>query len=205
MKVFTTTDVTSKHWQFRIRQSGLSLIEVLIALLVLSIGLVGMASLQLTSLKAAHSSYYRSLASTAALNIEERLWQEAYKNLDSGGECITDATFTATATAVEGAWRPGGASNFDWGTTSVAPSAGIPNLEITFGDVSPANVLRIDNSNDGTWTDAWRQVPVTLTWTENRLGDAIDGNEFSESFGYTVRIPCVPKFCSDDSTDPACA
>ncbi|MDT8410078.1 MAG: type IV pilus modification protein PilV [Wenzhouxiangellaceae bacterium] len=177
------------------RSSGFSLIEVLIALLVLSIGLVGMASLHLTSLKSAHSSYYRSLASTAALNIEEFLWQTAKEELDSEGDCITDAMLDDIAGQVQQTWRPGGSSTFDWSATdTVSESAGIPELAITFGTLGSENVARPDDDNDGTWTDAWRQVPVTLTWKENRLGDANTDGEFVESFDYTVRIACVPLF-----------
>lgn len=56
------------------RWRGLTLIEVLIALLVLSIGLIGIAALHMTSLKTAHSSYFRSVASVIAVDAEERLW-----------------------------------------------------------------------------------------------------------------------------------
>lgn len=62
---------------------GLSLIEILVALLVLSIGLAGMAALHLNSLKNVSSSYYRSLASTIALDYEERLWLEAARLADT--------------------------------------------------------------------------------------------------------------------------
>ena len=58
----------------RNRQRGVTLIEVLVTFLVLSIGLVGIALLNLNSLKFAHSSYYTSVASSAALDLEERLW-----------------------------------------------------------------------------------------------------------------------------------
>lgn len=53
---------------------GLTLIEVLITLLVLSIGLAGIAALHMISLKTAHSAYYRSMASIIAVDAEERLW-----------------------------------------------------------------------------------------------------------------------------------
>ena len=55
-------------------QRGLTLLEVLIALLVLSIGLIGAAVLTVQSLQNTHSALYTSLASAAALDLEERLW-----------------------------------------------------------------------------------------------------------------------------------
>ncbi len=57
-------------------QRGLTLIEAMVALLVLSIGLVGIAALNLASVGAAHSAYYRTLASFIAKDAEERLWAE---------------------------------------------------------------------------------------------------------------------------------
>lgn len=55
------------------KQKGLSLIEVLIALLVLSIGLLGLAALYLTSLKLSHDSQFRSLASIKAEDLSEHI------------------------------------------------------------------------------------------------------------------------------------
>lgn len=55
------------------RQRGTTLIEVLIALLVLSVGLLGMAGLQMTSLKSNYSAYYRSQASLLAYDIADRM------------------------------------------------------------------------------------------------------------------------------------
>lgn len=54
-------------------QRGATLIEVLIALLVLSIGLLGMAGLQSQSIKVNHSAYYRSQATFLAYDIAERM------------------------------------------------------------------------------------------------------------------------------------
>ena len=53
---------------------GVTLVEVLIALVVLSIGVLGAAALQLESLKAAHYSYQVTVANLIAKDIKEKLW-----------------------------------------------------------------------------------------------------------------------------------
>lgn len=56
------------------RQSaGFTLLEVLIAMLILAIGLLGMASLMLTSLQNNQGAYARAQASTLAYDIVERM------------------------------------------------------------------------------------------------------------------------------------
>ena len=55
------------------RQRGMTLLEVLIALLVLSIGLLGMAGLQVTSIRNSHSAYMRSQASILAYDAIDRM------------------------------------------------------------------------------------------------------------------------------------
>lgn len=55
------------------RETGFSLIEVLVALLVLSIGLLGLAALQTTSLKYNTESYTRTQATLLAYDIIDRM------------------------------------------------------------------------------------------------------------------------------------
>ncbi|MGB0732462.1 MAG: type IV pilus modification protein PilV [Pontibacterium sp.] len=57
----------------RLSQTGYTLIEVLIALVVVSIGLLGMAALQVTSLKQNQNAYERSQAFLAAYDIVDRM------------------------------------------------------------------------------------------------------------------------------------
>ncbi|MGE4534171.1 type IV pilus modification protein PilV [Halomonas sp.] len=63
----------------RHRQSGFTLIEVLVALLVLAIGMLGVAAMQLKAVQGAHMAYQRSIASLAAQDAQERLWAELAK------------------------------------------------------------------------------------------------------------------------------
>lgn len=53
--------------------NGFTLIEVLIAMLVLSIGLVGLAALQMTSLRNSLSAYHRSQATQLAYDMADRM------------------------------------------------------------------------------------------------------------------------------------
>ncbi len=53
---------------------GFTLLEVLIALLILSLGALGSAALQLHALKATNSAYQHSLATLMAVDAGERLW-----------------------------------------------------------------------------------------------------------------------------------
>ncbi len=57
----------------RRRTGGFTLLEVLIAVVILSIGLLGLAGLQATGLKNNHSAYLRTQATTYAYDIIDRM------------------------------------------------------------------------------------------------------------------------------------
>lgn len=61
-----------KHAHAR-RSRGFTLVEILVALVVLSIGLLGVAALQLTSLRNNHSSAMRTQATFLAYDIIDRM------------------------------------------------------------------------------------------------------------------------------------
>lgn len=54
-----------------LQQRGLTLVEVLVAVLVLSIGLLGLAALQGTSLQSSQAAYFRTQAINAAYEIAD--------------------------------------------------------------------------------------------------------------------------------------
>lgn len=56
-----------------IKQRGASLLEVLIAVVIISIGLLGLAGLQTSSIKSNHSSYLRSQATILAYDLSDRM------------------------------------------------------------------------------------------------------------------------------------
>ncbi|HEY9193753.1 MAG TPA: type IV pilus modification protein PilV [Methyloversatilis sp.] len=79
-------------------QTGASLIEVAVALFVLSIGLLGMAGLQMASLKANESSYERSAAVLGAYTMIDRLRADATA-ARAGSYNLALATGSCTAPA----------------------------------------------------------------------------------------------------------
>jgi type IV pilus assembly protein PilV len=96
---------------------GFTLIEALVALVVLSVGLLGLAMLQITSLQANTDAYYRTQASLHAYEIMDRMRanptaaasglyhvpdtsivdskQSAYGSCTSGGSCACHAAGAA--------------------------------------------------------------------------------------------------------------
>src|SRR5690554_4508507 len=85
------------------RSRGFSLIEALIALLVLSIGMLGAAAMQLNALQSAHIAYQRSIATLAAQDAQERLWAQ----MESGSgtlTCPSDSDISGWKTDWHTAW-----------------------------------------------------------------------------------------------------
>lgn len=57
------------------RQRGFTLIEALLALAILAFGLMGIAAMQLNALNSASRGYQHSVATLAAVDAQERLWE----------------------------------------------------------------------------------------------------------------------------------
>lgn len=77
-------------------QNGLTLIETLVALVVLSVGLLGVAALQVHGLSAGRTANYRSQAANLAADMAERirsnpLGLDAYAGPGSDNRCTADA------------------------------------------------------------------------------------------------------------------
>lgn len=58
--------------QFK-QQSGMAMLEVLISIVVLSFGLLGLAGLQLAGMKSNQTAYLRSVATSAAYDMADRM------------------------------------------------------------------------------------------------------------------------------------
>lgn len=81
------------------KQRGVSLMEVLIALTVLAFGLLGVAAMQIKALQGATEGYQHSVAGVAAMDAQERVWYL----LSSYQSC--DAIEASAVSAQESAWK----------------------------------------------------------------------------------------------------
>lgn len=96
------------------KQAGFSLIEVLITVVILSIGLLGIAGLQATALKNNHSAYLRTQATLLSYDMGDRMRANrnaVVNNLynipteTSNAACLTTAGCSASAMAQNDAYE----------------------------------------------------------------------------------------------------
>lgn len=152
-------------------QRGVSLIEALIALLVLSIGLVGLGSLMMVSLKNVHSASYYSVASALALDFEERLWQRltmATADADAddldGDQCLKTDVIDAVAEGMITDWTTSSLGDGGWTDAArfVPPGLAMPDADLS---IEPFEGGTVDNPLD------FQQIDFAVTWTEGRFED----------------------------------
>jgi type IV pilus assembly protein PilV len=78
------------------RDAGFTLIEALIALVVLAVGLLGIAALYVESLRASRSALYRTQAVVFATDLADRI--RANRNACTAGGCAYEGVGALTAT-----------------------------------------------------------------------------------------------------------
>lgn len=154
--------------------TGFTLIEVLVALIVTSIGLLGLAALQANGLRDNHGAYLRTQASYIASDIAERmranLGATVAGNYEVDATAPTAPTFncigTFTGTAIAGQCTPdelAQADLFSWysnlaGRTGTQPVAAM----------LPAGDAEIECSDDPCIRGSVHTI--TVRWDGNRSG-----------------------------------
>jgi type IV pilus assembly protein PilV len=125
------------------RQSGFTLLEVLVAILVLSIGLLGLAGLMASSIRNNHSAYQRTQATWLAYDMIDRMRVNR-----AAAIAATEDYDIAIGTAASGSAGLAGADVTGWkATLSNALPAGDGSV-----DVNPAT----------------RAVTVIVQWNDSR-------------------------------------
>ena len=108
------------------QQRGVSLLEVLIAVLILSFGLLGLASLQMTTLRNNQSSFERSRAIMAVYSIADTLRadikDQGALDLEAGFAAATIATWKTSLSEHLGAGASGKVECTEGTTTPLSSS-----------------------------------------------------------------------------------
>ena len=129
--------------------AGFTLIEVLIAMLILSVGLLGLAGLQATGLKTNHSAYMRSQAVAYGYDILDRMRANRLSALSGGynigmGAGAPGGTSIAQTDLSE--WKALIAGQLPSGDASANVNGGIATVVVQWDD------SRADGSNTETIT-----------------------------------------------------
>ncbi|HEY4127446.1 MAG TPA: type IV pilus modification protein PilV [Gammaproteobacteria bacterium] len=152
----------------RTRIAGFSLIEVLIALVILSIGLLGIAAMVSESLKSKDSSYYRTQALDLASAIVDRMRANRTTATSNGYDATTYGSIPGTAPS-------------DYCKTSACSTAQLASADVAewqheigvllpaFPSGTPAQG-EIITSSVGQMT----QVNVSIEWYDRRANQAVN-------------------------------
>ena len=151
------------------RQSGYSLIEILIAIVVTSVGLLGLAGMQATGLNNNQRAYHRSQATVLAYDLADRM---RANNAGSIGNYLTSFMTLAEATAV----------GVQVGCNS---TAGCSAAQMAQNDLRDWNAALVDAlpSPAGTIILDGDIYTISVTWDDNRDGAVNDDDpNFQMSF-----------------------
>lgn len=133
------------------KNAGFTLIEVLIAMLVLAVGLLGLAGLQATGLKNNQSAYNRSQATQLAYDLADRMranvaGKASYTAiLPSSATAKTNCLTTTGCTPADLAqndlfeWNSAVSNNLPSGIGTIAVAANIFTISITWDDDKDGN------------------------------------------------------------------
>ncbi|MFK7814876.1 MAG: type IV pilus modification protein PilV [Gammaproteobacteria bacterium] len=144
------------------KHTGFTLMEVLVALAVLSIGLLGMAGMQLFSLKSSHDAYKRTQATLFAYDLIEKMRANRDEALSGGYDSALNA-IPATVPNCQ-------ISNCS--TTQVANyelaewKCGLGSYTGNVSCAAPLNATPILPNGDGSVDRNGNVFTITITWDE---------------------------------------
>ncbi len=170
------------------KQQGFSMIEVLVSLIVIGVGMLGLTSLQIASLKSTNNAHSRNTAVMLAMEFSDRM--RANPLGVSGGfydnnvNCTTNEDqCKGTATCTPQAIARADVQELMCGTrrddTSTAREGGASNL-------LPGGTL--DVSCVGDCAAVLAEHNIALTWSTAKLDDDQDDSDLTQS----VTVPVTP-------------
>jgi type IV pilus assembly protein PilV len=154
------------------QQRGMTLIEILVAIVVLSIGLLGLAGLQLKGMQVNQGSVYRWQAAMLAEDIADRMRADRAGAL--GGNYTLAATPAAGASAPSSGAAGTQAAINDWlARVAALPGGNVAIAAPVAGTTAGSTVIGITVG----WADTRAQAGVQLTGTAATTGSQTGTNQ----------------------------
>lgn len=137
----------------RTRQAGFSLVEVLIALVIMSVGMLGIAGLYVQSLQAGRTSMFRHHAVTLASDVADRIRANPLAGIayidpvGANNNCVLGAVCTSAQMAANDIflWKAQAQNTLPGGDVTVvfAPAVGVapPTYQITITWTEPNQIV----------------------------------------------------------------
>ncbi len=150
------------HMNIIEKQKGFSLLEILITVIIVAVGLLGLAALQITSLKANHGALQKTQATFLAYDIADRIRSNRNEGING---------------------------NYDISLADIKPTGStLPETDLNDWLTSIANLLpsgdgAVDCANTGDCT-------ITITWNISREGivDASNNEVTLRTFTFATQI-----------------
>ena len=152
-----------KTTQINNRHAGFSLLEVLIAIVILSIGLLGIAAMQVVSMKNNHSAYLRSQASLLAYEFSDIIRSNPVAMAaDKFGDAAADGVDLNTANL--GFTISSSCINYQSGCIPGAPDklaeADLANWALKINQTLPSGMATVSRSGD--------VYTIVVSWLDDR-------------------------------------
>lgn len=168
-----------------LRQRGVSLIEVMIAVLIFSVGLIGLASLLVMATRSNHAGYLRTQVAFLANNMADRMranpvgvWDGSY---DSASYPVTGTTNCETAVC-----SPANIAKRDQQAWSGMLKTLLPNATAGIDCVAKDALLY-----SGLTADQIKRRPpyggscaMTISWSERGAGDKAHSDATTQTFAW---------------------
>ena len=190
---FHTIDTSVIAAPTQVRQQGIGIIEVLIALVVVSLGVLGMASLQLTGMKHTSSGYNRSIAVLFSENLSSRIRSNpdavrggdyaGYDSADDANCNVRPAPFCQAGVGIP-AQSCSAADMADFDLFSIACGSANAEGEFVDGLTSTLNEGRLQVECDAPCGPA-SNYTLTITWNE---GSTTSGEETQDLKTVQVKL-----------------
>lgn len=176
----------------RSRQGGVSLIEVMVAMVILGAGILGLAAMQARALAVSQSGFYRSIAADLAADLAERIRVNRTPFLSMGSSTAVDTAFAQVLPPNFGKC-PQNTSNPGAPPTCSAQDAGHQAYLVAtemqeWNDALRAQLPnaryswdRVDVAGGGVPVAGFYRYTLTITWQDDR-------NSASPDFSYTTVI-----------------